>query len=89
MSNGISGDTNDPYNHPQMIASDNASHGYPNNHQHQMYNASTNAQPHSNQTATAVNVPKVTKPRKKRKGAEMNNSFEEEVPTKARKRKSK
>lgn len=82
MSNGLSADNNDPYDNPQMAMHDNASHNYPNNHHH-MYNAQMNPPP-----APGPNA-KIPKPRKKRKANDPNGSFEDDVPAKARKRKSK
>lgn len=90
MSNGISADNNDLYTNSQMHMHENSSHSYANNHpQHHIYNQSMNTQQHSNSTVPPVSNAKVTKPRKKRKPNEPGTSFEEEAPTKARKRKSK
>jgi hypothetical protein len=87
MSNGISADSNDPYDNSQMNVHDNSSHNYPNSHHH-IYNQSLNTQSHSNTSVPTISNVKVPKSRKKRKPNDLNTSFEDDVPTKARKRKS-
>jgi len=87
MSNGISTDSNDPYDNPQMNIHDNTSHNYPNSHHH-LYNPSLNTQSHPNLSTSAMPNVKIPKSRKKRKPNELNTSFEDDAPTKARKRKS-
>ena len=87
MSNGTSNDSTDPYDNPQMNMHDNAVHNHPNSHH--MYNSSMNTQSHPNPSATTMPNVKIPKSRKKRKPNELNASFEDDAPTKARKRKSK
>ncbi|CAF1210250.1 unnamed protein product [Rotaria sordida] len=89
MSNGISTDSNDPYDNSQMNIHDNSTHNYSNSHHH-LYNPSLNTQTHSNNsTGTTVPNIKIPKSRKKRKPNDLNTSFEDDVPTKPRKRKKK
>jgi len=87
MSNGISTDSNDLYDNSQMNVHDNTSHNYPNSHHH-LYNPSLNTQSHPNPSASTIPNIKIPKSRKKRKPNDLNTSFEEDAPTKARKRKS-
>jgi hypothetical protein len=88
MSNGISTDSTDPYDNSQPSIHDNPSHNYPNSHHH-VYNSSLNTQSHPNASAPTIPMAKMPKARKKRKPNEPNTSFEDDVPAKARKRKSK
>jgi hypothetical protein len=84
MSNGISTDSNDPYdNNSQMNIHDN----YSNSHHH-LYNPSLNTQSHPNASTPTVSNVKIPKSRKKRKPNDLNASFEDDAPTKSRKRKS-
>lgn len=87
MSNGISTDSNDPYDNSQMNMHDTSSHNYSNSHHH-IYNPSLNTQSHPTPPTLTIPNVKITKPRKKRKTNDVNTSFEDETPTKARKRKS-
>jgi hypothetical protein len=87
MSNGISTDSNDPYDNSQINLHDNSSHNYSNNHHH-LYNPSLNTQSHPNPSAPTVSNVKIPKSRKKRKPNDLNTSFEDDVPAKVRKRKS-
>ncbi len=87
MSNGISTDSNDPYENTQLNVHDNPSHNYSNSHHH-LYNPSLNTQPHPNPSTSTMSNVKIPKSRKKRKANDLNASFEDDVPTKARKRKS-
>ena len=87
MSNGISTDSNDPYDNSQMNIHDNSSHNYSNSHHH-LYNQSLNTQSHPNPSTLTVPNVKIPKSRKKRKANDLNASFEDETPTKSRKRKS-
>ena len=89
MSNGISSDSTDLYDNSQPNIHDNTSHNYSNSHHHHLYNPSLNTQSHPNASATTIPIVKMPKARKKRKPNEPNTSFEDDVPTKARKRKSK
>ena len=72
---------------PQMNVHNDSSHNYPNSHHH-MYNPSHNTQSHSNPSVPTISNVKVPKSRKKRKPNDLNTSFEDDAPTKPRKRKS-
>lgn len=89
MSNGISTDSNELYDNSQITMHDNSTHNYSNNHHH-LYNPPHNTQSHPNPSIPTVppNI-KIPKARKKRKGNDINTPFDDDVPTKARKRKSK
>jgi hypothetical protein len=87
MSNGISTDSNDPYDNTPMNVHDNSSHNYSNSHHH-LYNPSLNTQSHSNPSVPTISNAKAPKSRKKRKPNDLNASFDDDAPTKARKRKS-
>jgi hypothetical protein len=87
MSNGISTDSNDPYDNTPMNVHDNSSHNYSNSHHH-LYNPFVNTQSHSNPSVSTISNAKAPKSRKKRKPNDLNASFDDDAPTKARKRKS-
>ena len=87
MSNGVSTDSNDPYDNSQMNVHDNSSHNYANSHHH-LYNQSLNTQTHPISSVPSVTSVKTPKSRKKRKANDLNTSFEDDAPTKVRKRKS-
>ena len=87
MPNGISTDSNDPYDNSQMNIHDNTSHPYPNSHHH-LYNPPLNTQSHPNPPTVPMPNVKIPKSRKKRKPNELNASFDDDVPAKSRKRKS-
>ncbi|CAF4890316.1 unnamed protein product, partial [Rotaria magnacalcarata] len=57
MSNGMSTDSNDPYDNSPMSIHDNSSHNYSNNHHH-LYNQSLNTQSHQ-PNPSAPTIPNV------------------------------
>jgi hypothetical protein len=92
LSNGMLADGNDPYDNSQANMHENMSHPFSNNHHHYPHPPTSTVSPQMHPTIpapTLANVAKVPKQRKKRKANDMNTSFEDEAPTKARKRRSK